>query len=335
MSLNTELTRRLGLRVPVIAAPLGYGSTPPFVGTLTRHGSLGFVGLSHVHEEDIRATLSEYISACGGADRFGINLTLISDQANRLDAALDMGCKVLSLWQGDIAPYVRRAKNSGATVFWTVAGPEDAAQAADLGVDFIVCQGREAGGHVIGEAPIMALLPAVVDAAGSVPVVAAGGISDGRGLAAALCLGACGVWLGTRFVASSESGNHSGHKHLITKSAFTDLVETTLFDGNWPDSPHQVLRSPTLTAWQAAGSPAPGVRPGEGDEIGHHPDGSPMLRYDVAEPWEGMDGDWSAAALYAGASTALVRAVEKVDTILWKIEDEARASLLRATAYQA
>lgn len=334
MPLNTELTRRLGLRVPVVAAPLGYGSTAPFVGTMSRHGSLGFVGLSHVPEEEIHGALSEYISACGGADRFGTNLTLVSDQTHRLNAALEMGCKVVSLWQGDIASYVRRAKDSGATVFWTVAGPEDAVRAADLGVDFVVCQGREAGGHVVGEAPIMALLPSVVDAAGSIPVVAAGGISDGRGLAAALCLGACGVWLGTRFVASSESGNHSGHKQLIIESGFTDLVETTLFDGNWPDSPHQVLRSPTLKAWQAAGSPASGARPGEGEEIGNHPDGTPMLRYDVAEPWEGMEGDWSAAALYAGASTALVRDIETVDTILSKIEDEARISLQRVADYQ-
>jgi nitronate monooxygenase len=123
-------------------------------------------------------------------------------------------------------------------------------------VDFVVVQGREAGGHLVGEAPLMSLLPAVVDAAGSVPVVAAGGIADGRGLAAALTLGACGVWMGTRFVASAESGNHPDYKAKITEAKFSDLVETTLFDGGWPESPHRVIRNSTLTRWEQAGRPA-------------------------------------------------------------------------------
>src|SRR5262245_56278300 len=147
----------------------------------------------------------------------------------RLDAALETGCRVVSLLMGDPGPYVRRAKEAGATVFWTVSGPADAARAADLGVDFVVAQGREAGGHLVGEAPLMALLPAVVDAARQVPVVAAGGLADGRGLAAALALGACGTWMGTRFVASTESGNHPNYKAKITEAKFSDLVETTLF----------------------------------------------------------------------------------------------------------
>lgn len=235
MPFTTELTRRLGLRVPVIAAPLGRGSTPDFLAALAGAGSMGFVALMHMPEPEVRQSLSAYLAATGGGERFGVNLTLIVDQSRRLDAALDAGCRVVSLWQGDPAPYVRRAKDAGATVFWTVTGPVEAARAADFGVDFIVCQGREAGGHLVGEAPLMALLPAVVDASRGVPVVAAGGVADGRGLAAVLALGACGAWLGTRFVASAESGNHPGHKRRITEAGFADLAETTLFDGGWPD----------------------------------------------------------------------------------------------------
>lgn len=332
MPFTTELTRRLGLRVPVIAAPLGRGSTPNFLAALADAGSMGFVALMHMPEPEVRQSLSAYLAATGSGERFGVNLTLIVDQSRRLDAALDAGCRVVSLWQGNPAPYVRRAKDAGATVFWTVTGPLEATRAADLGVDFIVCQGREAGGHLVGEAPLMALLPAVVDASRDIPVVAAGGVADGRGLAAVLALGACGAWLGTRFVASAESGNHPGHKRRIAKAIFADLVETTLFDGGWPDSPHRVLRNTTLDAWQAAGCPSPGARPGEGERIGVFPDGREMLRYDVATPWEGMEGDWAAGALYAGASSALVSDVEPVATILKRFEAEAETALQRASS---
>ena len=156
----------------------------------------------------------------------------------------------------------------------------------------------------------------MVDASRGIPVVATGGVAAGRGLAAVLSLGACRAWLGTRFLASVESGNHPGHKRRITEAGFGDLAETTLFDGGWPDSLHKVLRNTTLDAWQAAGCLSPGARPGEGERIGPFPDGRGMLRYDVATPWEGMEGDWAAGALYAGASSALVSDVEPVATIL-------------------
>ena len=129
MALQTALTRRLGLRYPVIAAQLGRGSTPEFLAALAREGAMGFVALMHMPETQVRQTLSAYVAATGGGERFGVNLTLIVDQTRRLEAALEAGCRVVSLWHGDPAPYARRAKDAGATVFWTVSGPADAARA--------------------------------------------------------------------------------------------------------------------------------------------------------------------------------------------------------------
>ena len=329
MSIPTVLTKRFGLRYPVIAAPLGRGATPQFLAALAREGSMGFVALMHMPESEVRQILSAYIAATGGGDRFGVNLTLINDQTRRLDAALEAGCRIVSLWQGEPTRYARRAKDAGAVVFWTVSGPRDAARAADIGVDFIVAQGREAGGHLVGEAPLMSLLPAVVDAAGDVPTIGAGGIADGRGLAAALALGACGVWMGTRFVASVESGNHPGYKERIAKAGFADLLETTLFDGGWPESPHRVIRNSTVARWEEAGCPAPGARPSEGEQIGTFPEGAPMLRYNAATPWDSMDGDWEAGPHYAGTSAALVRRVEPIADVLSRIEADAEAALRR------
>lgn len=333
MSLETILTKKLRLRCPIVAAPLGRGSTPEFLGALAREGSFGFVALGHMPVAEVRQTLSGYISSVGGGDRFGVNLVLIADQTRRLEAALDAGCRVVSLLRGDPAPYVRRAKDAGATVFWTVAGPEEARRAADEGVDFILAQGREAGGHLTGEAPLMTILPAVIDAAQGVPVLAAGGIADGRGVAAALALGACGAWMGTRFIATHESGCHSGHKKLVVESGLSDLVETTLFDVGWPNSPHRVIANSTYDDWKAAGCPPTGSRPGEGEAIGNFPEGTPILRYHVSPPWETMDGEWEAGPLYAGMSAALITDVQPVGEMLTRIVAETEAALQRSSGY--
>ncbi|MDI1266010.1 MAG: nitronate monooxygenase [bacterium] len=333
MPFRTVLTTRLGLRFPVLVAPLGRGSTPEFLGSVAREGAFAFVALGHIPEAELRQTLSGYAAAAGGPDRFGVNLVLIADQMQRLETALDAGCRVVSLLRGDPARYARRAVDAGATVFWTVSGPDEAKRAADCGVDFIVAQGREAGGHLTGEAPLMTVLPAVIDAAQGIPVVAAGGIADGRGLAAALALGACGAWMGTRFVASVESGTHPGHKQAIVASGVSDLVETTLFDGGWPNSPHRVIANSTYRSWRAAGSPPNGSRPGEGEQIGSFPEGGAMLRYNVSTPWATMDGDWEAGPLYAGTSASLIPSIEPVGRILARIDAEAESALRTGVGY--
>ena len=152
MTIATALTKRFGLRYPVIAAPLGRGATPEFLAALAREGSMGFVALMHMPEAEVRQLPSGYIDsgATGGGDRLGVNLTLASDQMHRLDAALEAGCRIVSLWQGDPTRYTRRAKDAGAVVFWTVSGPDDAARAADIGVDFVVAQGRAPDVFVAG-----------------------------------------------------------------------------------------------------------------------------------------------------------------------------------------
>jgi nitronate monooxygenase len=287
-----------------------------------------------MRQGDVAHTLSQYISETGGVDRFGVNLVLLGDQMGRLEAALAAGCRVVSFLRGDPSPYVRRAKAAGAIVFWTVSGPTEAKKAAEEGVDFIVAQGREAGGHLTGEAPLMTILPAVVDASQGVPVVAAGGIAEGRGLAAALALGACGAWMGTRFIASVESGCHPGHKRKVVESGISDLVETTLFDGGWPNSPHRVIANSTFKVWEAAGCPPSGSRPGEGDQIGTLPGGTPLLRYNVASPWADMDGDWEAGPLYAGTTCALIKDIEPVSLIVERISSEAADVLRKSAGYE-
>jgi nitronate monooxygenase len=173
----------------------------------------------------------------------------------------------------------------------------------------------------------MSLLPSIVDAAKGVPVVAAGGIADGRGLVAAMALGACGVWMGTRFVASKESANHRGYKERVVAARATDLVETELFDPVGQECPHWVIRNSTFSKWEDAGRPPSGQRPGEGELISRFPNGKPLYRYDVAAPWDAMEGDWEASPLYASAAVELIHEVKSVAEIVGEIEAAAEAAL--------
>src|SRR5262249_7705348 len=161
-------------------------------------------------------------------------------------------------------------------------------------------------GHVWGEVASLPLIPCVVDAVSPVPVVAAGGIADGRGLAAALMLGASGVWLGTRFLLAEEAAVHPIYQHYLSAAAETDARYTRLFDGGWPEAPHRALRNSTMAQWEAAGSPPSGQRPGEGEIVAHFVDGRPAKRYSDMLALPGMTGDIEALALYAGQSAGLV-----------------------------
>jgi NAD(P)H-dependent flavin oxidoreductase YrpB (nitropropane dioxygenase family) len=170
----------------------------------------------------------------------------------------------------------------------------------------------------------------VVDAAAPAPVVAAGGIADGRGIAAVLTLGAAGAWLGTRFLASREAAAHPRYKELVLRAAETDTLHSTLFDGGWPDAPQRTLRSATIRAWEAAGRPPRGARPGEGEVIAHDGQGRPILRYDDRIPAPDTEGDVEGLALYAGQSAGLVATLRPAGEIVGQLVAETVAALERA-----
>jgi len=215
---------------------------------------------------------------------------------------------------------------AGALAMLTVGSAEHARTAVDQGVDILVAQGFEAGGHVIGSVATLPLVPLVVDAADGTPVVAAGGIADGRGLAAVLALGAAGAWIGTRFLASEEALAHAEYKERVVRAKETDTVYTTLFNMGWEDAPHRVLRNSTVAAWEDAGSPATD-RPGEGEAVARLPDGTEAVRYSDYEPVADMEGDVEALAHYAGQSVGLVSNVQPAGVIVREIAEEAvRAS---------
>ncbi len=239
---------------------------------------------------------------------FGGNLVLTSDQHRRLDEALDAGLRIVSFFFGDPTGYVEQVHDANGIVLQTVGSAEEARRAVAGGVDVVVAQGWEAGGHVRGQIATLPLVPAVVDAVAPVPVIAAGGIGDARGVAAVLALGAQAAWLGTRFLLAREMPIHEHYRHRLIGASETDAQWfADLYEVGWPDAPHRALRNSTSEAWDAAGRPPPGSRPGEGEVVAHFASGEAIVRYEPAPPMVGTTGDIEALSLWAGQSVALAK----------------------------
>jgi nitronate monooxygenase len=255
---------------------------------------------------------------------FGGNFVLAMDQHRQLDAALAAGLKIVSLIWGDPGDYVERVHDAGGVVLHTVGSAEEARRVVDRGVDVVVAQGWEAGGHVWSSVATLPLVPAVVDAVSPVPVMAAGGIGDARGVAAVFALGAQAAWLGTRFLLADEMPIHAEYRQRVEAATETDpRWYANLFDIGWPNAPHRAIHNSTAQAWEAAGRPPHGRRPGEGDVIGHFAAGDPIVRYETAAPMAGTTGDIEALSMWAGQSVALATRTQPAAQIV----DELTAAL--------
>ncbi len=196
----------------------------------------------------------------------------------------------------------------------------------------MVAQGWEAAGHVWGGVATLPLVAAVVDAV-EVPVIAAGGIGDGRGLAAALVLGASGAWLGTRFLLAEETPIHEEYRvRLLDADERATMWLADLFDRGWERAPHRALANSTVAAWQAAGRPSFPERPGEHEVIADRGDGREIVRYSSALPLRGDQGEIEALSLWAGQSVGLVDRVAPAAEIVQRLVDECQAALRRVQA---
>jgi nitronate monooxygenase len=302
MSTHTPLCELLGIEHPIVQAPVA--SDPQLPAAVSNAGALGSVALWWADDAGdwVRETAAL-------TDRpFAGNFVLASDQHRRVDQALAAGLRIVSFLMGDPDSYVDPVHDAGGLVMHTVGSAEEARRAVGCGVDILVAQGWEAGGHVLGRVATLPLVPAVVDAAAPVPVIAAGGIGDSRGVAAVLALGAQAAWLGTRFLLAEEMPIHEEYRRRLVAASETDAEwYANLYEVGWPDAPHRAIRNSTAEMWEAAGEPPPGSRPGEGEVIAHFASGEEILRYSPAPPLVGTTGEIEALSLWAGQSVALAR----------------------------
>jgi nitronate monooxygenase len=324
---GNAFTKLVGIDVPIVQAAMGGASSPALAATVSNAGGLGMLALAWSSADEVRAEIRATKALT--TRPFGVNLVLTQLQEERLAIALGEGVQVISFFWGDPSSnLVEAAHLGGAKVLQTVSSAQDGRRAVLGGADVIVAQGWEAGGHVYGEVTTLALVPMVVDAVGATSVIAAGGIADGRGLAAALALGAAGVWIGTRFLAAPEAAINTRYRDFLLSAGETDTEYSGLFDVNWPKAPHRTLRNSTSRAWEAAGRPPPGKRPGEGGVVGRSASGD-VVRYQSHTPDITTDGDIEAMALWAGQGVGLVRKIQPAGEIVREIAQEARVILKR------
>ena len=326
----------LGIQYPIFSAGFGSAAVPELAAAVSNAGGLGVLGASGMDPGEIRRRIANTRKITRLP--FGINLIIVEegdeDRAFLLGqvatAAAEHVAVVVLFW-GDPAPYVERARGTGVKVFIQVGSVEEAKSAADAGVDAVIAQGIEAGGHVRGTTSIWELLPATIEAIDPVPVLASGGIGDGDGVARALRAGAQGVSLGTRFVASDEAWVHPAYKLRIVQSTAQDTVLNELYDVPWPGAPHRTLRNKTFAEWDAAGRPPTGERPGDGTSIGKRTiwngERADWPRYAIGTAPPDFDGDIEYAPLWAGESCTVVNDIKPAGEIVRDLVRDAEAAL--------
>lgn len=322
-----SLLEILQIEKPVLSAPMAGAAGPELVAAVCSAGGYGVIPLWGRSKEQVSAGIDELRER---TDRnFAVNLNLSFPYEDQLEVCIAKGVHGVSLFWGMEPSAIARAKAGGLTVLMSVGNAKEARAAADAGADVIGAQGWEAGGHVWGQVATMALIPAVVDAV-DIPVVAAGGIADGRSMAAAMMLGASGVWIGTRLLASSEATIHEVYRDRILQASEADTQWAhDLYDVDWPDAPHRALSNSTSRDWVDAGCSGPGNRPNEREHIGKRPNGDPVVRYQSYTPLPETSGDVEAMSLWSGQGVSLVRDVMPAADIVEDIYQTAKALLQR------
>ena len=319
--LRTRTCELFGIEHPVILGPMGSATSADLAAAVSNAGGLGMIGCA--------GRTPEWIAAAAKAMRektdrpFGLNLLLFDGDKGALEAVLEARPPVFSTawaWPDqDLAGLFSRAHAFGAKVVHMASGVPEARRAAEAGADTIVAQGTEGGGHV-GLMGTIALLPQVVRAVAPVPVIAAGGIATGEGLAAALVLGAEGVLVGTRFLATPEAPVAEEFKKAILGSDGHDTVLTEIPDiarGRvWPGAWSRVVRNRLIEEWAG--------REGELRARRAHVGPAMVAAFQA--------GDVSYAPLFIGQDAGLIESIVPAADLVRRLVADAEAALRRASA---
>jgi NAD(P)H-dependent flavin oxidoreductase YrpB (nitropropane dioxygenase family) len=252
--IRTPVCDIFGIDHPIFLGGMGSIYSPALVAAVSEAGGLGAMGCHRLSPQQIKEAAADIRGRTNRS--FAFNFLIFHAEEESFTAALAERPPAMAFaWprpDQDVKSYVGRAKDAGCKVTYMAGGVPEALIGVEAGADVIVAQGTEGGGHVSWNAT-MALVPMVVDAVGSVPVIAAGGIADGRGLAAALALGAQGVLLGTRFLASEESPLHQNFKQAIVDADGHDTVLTEIPDiaqaTVWPGAMSRAKRNRFIERW--------------------------------------------------------------------------------------
>lgn len=317
MSITTPVTKLLGIEHPILLAPMDLVADGRLAAAVAAAGGFGILGGGYGEEKWLARELDLLERSKA---RFGVGFITwsMAKQPRLLDLALERRPVAVMLSFGSPAPFIDRIKRSGAIVICQVQSAVLAKEAHEAGADILVAQGTEGGGHGASRG-LVTLVPETVDAVkGRTPVVAAGGIADGRGLAAALMLGAAGVLMGTRFYASQEAAGAEAAKERIRKATGDDTLRSIVFDISrrnvWP-SPFtgRCLRNAHADRWF-----------GREIELMRQLD-QEAEKYAAAR----AAGDFDIAAVIAGEAAGLIHDIPSAHDVIQRVVREASALLVR------
>ncbi len=323
--LRTRFTDAYGLAAPIASAGMAMIAMPALAAAVSNAGGFGTLGGAMAPPDALR----ELVRATRGLTRrpFGVDLITEFVAPAHIDVLLEeRPAAVVFFWSLPEVGVIRRLQRAGIRVWMQVGSVEEARNAAGAEVDLVVAQGSEGGGHNRSEAATFTLLPAVCDAVAPLPVLAAGGIADGRGLAAALALGADGAWCGSRFLASEEAHAHAEYKARVLAANIGDTVVTTLFGPEWPEQPMRVIRNRVVTEWAGREREA-SLAAGRFGAIGTTLMGGeriPLPKFSALLPTPHTEGDFDEMGLTAGESAGRIGKVLSAGDIVRAMAGEAQ-----------
>ncbi len=226
---ETKITKLLGIKYPIFQGGMAWVSSPKLVAAVSNAGGLGILGSGAMNGELVKAKIKEIKSLTNKP--FGVNIMLMMPTSTEvIDVCIDEKVPVVTTGAGNPGAHIKRFKEAGIKVIPVVSSVALAKRLERSGADALIAEGRESGGH-IGELTTMVLVPQVVDAV-SIPVIAAGGIADGRGVLASFALGAEAVQMGTRFILANECETHQNYKNAVIHAKDRDTVETGITLGH-------------------------------------------------------------------------------------------------------
>jgi len=311
--LSTRLTKLLGIRHPIIQGGMSWASSNAELAlAVSRAGGLGVIAAGPMYPDDLREAIAKV--RANTDQPFAVNVPLYNKRsAEYLDIVLEMGVPILIASQGGPKAHIARFKDAGVTWIHVTANPVHAKKAEDAGVDAVITVGGEAGGHPgPDEVGTLVLVRATVKAV-SVPVVGAGGIADGAGIAAMLALGASGAQLGTRFMLTPEAGLHAAYKEMVLKAGIGD----TAIVGRGR-SPIRMVKNAFSAEYEAA------VAAGASDEELNALFARSSLRQAA------KDGDIEQGKVEAGQCAGLIDTLEPAGELVERLVRETEAALAEA-----
>ncbi|HEV7350382.1 nitronate monooxygenase [Telluribacter sp.] len=336
-TITTRLTETYNVFYPFASAGMAFaGTTPDLAIAVCKAGGIGAIAMGPLPAEAVRFLIREVKKA---TDRpFHVNfITFLTDE-EKIRVCVEEQVPIVSFhWGHPPKAYIDRLHQAGIKVWEQVGSVADARKAVEEGIDLIIAQGAEAGGHNYGTLPTFVLVPEVVEAVKPTPVLAAGGISTGQQVAAALCLGAVGVWVGTRLLASHEAFIHPDYKSRLTQATGTDTCLTSIFGPEMVDfNPMRVLKNGVIREFQGKEHLVPATTEnepviGKTSLFGQE---QALKRFSSFVPMPTTEGNLEEMALLAGQGVGLVQDIQSIETIITTMMEVAAQTISSITVKQ-